>query len=65
MINTKLDPKKIADIQELLSKLLSLEPYQRAIVLARVDQMLMDQIEMKQLRKELEIAHALLAGHSA
>ena len=53
------------DVIELYGKLLELNPTQLQIVRARVDQILLDQQEIKNLRKQLEVLSALLAECSA
>ena len=52
------------DAIELYGKLLELNPTQLQIVRARVDQILLDQQEIKNLRKQLEVLSALLAERS-
>ena len=56
---------RVEDVIELYGKLLELNPTQLQIVRARVDQILLDQQEIKNLRKQLEVLSALLAERSA
>lgn len=56
-----IDPKRIEDVQKLYGKLSCLDPTKLAIIDARIDQMLLDQQEIRALRSQLELAHALLA----
>ena len=64
-INTTIAQKNRAeDAIELYGKLLELNPTQLQIVRARVDQILLDQQEIKSLRNQLEILSALLAERS-